>query len=646
MGVVYLARDPLIGRLVALKTFRSGYNEGDRELLEFRTRFLREAQSAGILNHPAIVTIHDVVDLSPEEGATFIAMEYVQGTNLKDRLQSVGSLDLPRAIDIVIRIAEGLDYAHERGVVHRDIKPANIILTRDGDPKISDFGIARLDTSDLTQEGQLLGTPNYMAPERILGREVDHRTDIFSLGVLFYEMLTCHKPFQGDNLTMVTHRIVYEPFTPPEQFDASIPASVVAVLQRSMEKDPTERYENASAMAEELRWVLDSLPADGTPGQRRMSETQDVSGQLEVSAVQEAVDAAVAESSNDSDSGSPPRVLPPSTPSTSAEPPASNVSMASTVSIPPGSAASSKRPWRLLALTFATLLVAGLLGWGALNWVRSQQPPTEHPDAAAMARSRYLPMLQAVRFQMAQNRPDLAAGHLAKALEIAPQDEDLLRLQREIETAQAEILAQATQREQEAWLLEARNALKRRDTEAARLAVERVSALAPDNEVAQSIETEIEAEEARRRAERAAVVRAEESSPAPVEIEVAEDPVPVATEFPMSITFFTEVSRGNMKLFVNDRLILNEDFKFVEKVGVFKTEERHGRIDASTVVDTGPLEVRVEVHPRGGSKVQGHFADVVGDGDPRVLEIRFDAASRIAVGLRKGTPTPVTPPEG
>jgi eukaryotic-like serine/threonine-protein kinase len=182
-GVVYLARDPLIGRLVALKTFRVGYSVKDQELQQFRARFIREAQSAGILSHPNIVTIHDVVE-EGEEGVAFIAMEYVRGTNLKQLLQGGTPLGLPFAADIVRQVGEALDYAHSRGVVHRDVKPANIIITADNRVKITDFGIARLDTSNLTQEGQLLGTPNYMAPEQILGREVDHRSDLFSLGVV------------------------------------------------------------------------------------------------------------------------------------------------------------------------------------------------------------------------------------------------------------------------------------------------------------------------------------------------------------------------------------------------------------------------------------------------------------------------------
>ncbi|MFL6289645.1 MAG: serine/threonine-protein kinase, partial [Thermoanaerobaculia bacterium] len=229
MGVVYLARDPLIGRLVALKTFRIGYSVRDQELEQFRIRFMREAQSAGILSHPNIVTIHDVVEQT-EEGLAFIAMEYVRGTTLKALLQSDQPMSLQFIVDIVAQVAEALDYAHAHRVIHRDVKPANILLTADNRVKITDFGIARLDTSNLTQEGQLLGTPNYMAPEQIQGREIDHRADLFALGVVLYEMLTRHKPFQGENLTVVSHRIVYDHFTPPKEYAKDLPPGVEQVL--------------------------------------------------------------------------------------------------------------------------------------------------------------------------------------------------------------------------------------------------------------------------------------------------------------------------------------------------------------------------------------------------------------------------------
>ncbi|MEO8277782.1 MAG: protein kinase [Thermoanaerobaculia bacterium] len=279
MGVVYLARDPLIGRQVALKTFRVGFSAKDQELVQFRSRFVREAQSAGILSHPNIVTIHDVVD-EGSEGVCFIAMEFVKGTNLKQLMQKSEPFGYDRLIDIISQIAEGLDYAHSRGVVHRDIKPANILIAQDGKVKITDFGIARLDTSNLTMEGQLLGTPNYMAPEQIQGKEVDHRADIFSLGVVFYEMLTRKKPFQGENLTAVTHKIVYEPFTPAEDLIKDLPAGLSAIMSRCLEKDPNRRYPRAAEIAAELRRagsrrsdpVIEEDPDDDTSATQEVAE--------------------------------------------------------------------------------------------------------------------------------------------------------------------------------------------------------------------------------------------------------------------------------------------------------------------------------------------------------------------------------------
>ena len=261
MGVVYLARDPLIGRLVALKTFRLGYSVRDQELEQFRIRFMREAQSAGILSHPNIVTIHDVVEQT-EEGLAFIAMEYVRGTTLKALLQSDQPMSLQFIVDVVSQVAEALDYAHAHRVIHRDVKPANILITADNKVKITDFGIARLDTSNLTQEGQLLGTPNYMAPEQIQGKEIDHRADLFALGVVLYEMLTRHKPFQGENLTVVSHRIVYDHFTPPKEYARDLPPGVEQVLDRALEKDPARRYQRARDLAEDLRRVLSASRDD------------------------------------------------------------------------------------------------------------------------------------------------------------------------------------------------------------------------------------------------------------------------------------------------------------------------------------------------------------------------------------------------
>ncbi|HVO50374.1 MAG TPA: protein kinase [Thermoanaerobaculia bacterium] len=241
MGVVYLGRDPVIGRRVALKTIRATA-EDDSEQREFNERFMREAQAAGTLSHPNIVTIHDVGE-EVETQTSFIAMEYVEGKNLKQLLKEKVAFSWDRVAEIVMSVADALDYAHRRGIVHRDVKPANIILTTDGTVKITDFGIAKIETSSLTETGQFLGTPNYMSPEQVTGEAVDGRSDLFSLGVVLYELLTKRKPFIGDNLTSISYKIVHEEYPAPQTYDATIPGEFNPILARALAKDPAARFQ-------------------------------------------------------------------------------------------------------------------------------------------------------------------------------------------------------------------------------------------------------------------------------------------------------------------------------------------------------------------------------------------------------------------
>jgi len=242
MGVVFLGRDPVIGRRVALKTIRADGDDSS-DSREFTERFLREAQAAGTLSHPNIVTIHDVGE-EVETGTSFIAMEYVEGKNLKQLLKDKVSFSYDRIAEIVISVGEALDYAHRRGIVHRDVKPANIILTNDGTVKITDFGIAKMESSSLTATGQFLGTPNYMSPEQVTAEIVDGRSDLFSLGVVLYELLTKKKPFAGDNLTSISYKIVHEEYPSPQTYDAAIPAEFNPILARALAKDPAARFQS------------------------------------------------------------------------------------------------------------------------------------------------------------------------------------------------------------------------------------------------------------------------------------------------------------------------------------------------------------------------------------------------------------------
>jgi serine/threonine protein kinase/tetratricopeptide (TPR) repeat protein len=257
MGVVYLAKDPLIGRLVALKTIRVAMHADDDETKEFQQRFIREAQAAGILNHPSIVTVHDIGN-DDESGTSFIAMEYVEGQNLKEVLSQGRALSFDQIGDIIAQVAEALDFAHAKGIVHRDVKPANIILVDGTRAKITDFGIAKIASTqaNLTTTGQFLGTPNYMAPEQIKGTPVDGRTDIFSLGICLFECLTRRKPFGGDSLTSISYKIVHEPFPPLQEINPQIPDGFEEVVANALAKDPTKRYQRARDMANALRAVI------------------------------------------------------------------------------------------------------------------------------------------------------------------------------------------------------------------------------------------------------------------------------------------------------------------------------------------------------------------------------------------------------
>jgi len=256
MGVVYKAVDPVIGRTVAIKTIRFELLTNAQQREEAQKRFLREAQSAGNLSHPNIVTIYDVGE---DQGLTYIAMEYVEGRSLEEILAAQQPWDLGAAINLVVQIAEGLDSAHRKGIVHRDIKPANVLVDKEGRPKIVDFGIARISSSNLTQTSMVMGTPFYMAPEQVAGKKVDHRADIFALGAMFYEILSLRKPFNGDTLTTVIYKIMSEVPPPLSQVVAGVPRAVDAVVERAMAKDPETRYQSCRELIHDMRQCAASL---------------------------------------------------------------------------------------------------------------------------------------------------------------------------------------------------------------------------------------------------------------------------------------------------------------------------------------------------------------------------------------------------
>ena len=263
MGVVYKAMDPVIGRTVAVKTIRLSEEGTGLSRPELLTRFQTEARAAGLLTHPNIVVVFDAGE---EDGLYYITMELVEGKSLQALLDDGHAFPLPRTLRIMEQTCSALQFAHERNVIHRDIKPANLMLTADDTVKITDFGTAKiLQFGTVQQTAHVMGTPSYMSPEQVKGRAVDGRSDIFSLGVMLYEMVTSEKPFPGQNITTVIYKIVNEDPVPPRQINPTIHPGISAVVMRALEKEPDQRYQNCREMLEDLKNYRSISPAGGNP---------------------------------------------------------------------------------------------------------------------------------------------------------------------------------------------------------------------------------------------------------------------------------------------------------------------------------------------------------------------------------------------
>ncbi len=244
MGRVYEAIDPIIGRRVAIKTISLNVVTD----AETRSRFFREAQAAGRLSHPNLITIHDIGDA---DGTPYIVMEFLEGMDLNHKIRQE-RLSYDTKLQIMIDVCEGLAFAHGHDIVHRDIKPANIFVTTSGRAKILDFGLARGALSDVTQTGKILGTPNYMSPEQIRGDDVDHRSDIFATGVVFYELLCGRKAFEGDSIATTLYKVLETQPQPVHLLDEQLPATLSAVIERALAKDRLARFQTSGEMLDSV----------------------------------------------------------------------------------------------------------------------------------------------------------------------------------------------------------------------------------------------------------------------------------------------------------------------------------------------------------------------------------------------------------
>jgi serine/threonine protein kinase len=250
MGIVYLGRDTAINRMVAIKAIPLASEFSDAELVEARARFFREAETAGRLNHPNIVTIYDVGE---ERGLAYIAMEYLKGRHLSEYAKSDNLMEPRKVLEIIARTAEALGFAHKQQVVHRDIKPANLMYDPASDVlKITDFGIARLSGAGSTRTGIVLGTPSFMSPEQLEGRNVTGHSDLFSLGVSLFQLLTGQLPFTADSMTGLMQQIAEAPHPPLRAFRPDLPACVETLIDRALAKNPDDRYDTGAQMAAAL----------------------------------------------------------------------------------------------------------------------------------------------------------------------------------------------------------------------------------------------------------------------------------------------------------------------------------------------------------------------------------------------------------
>jgi predicted Ser/Thr protein kinase len=488
MGEVYKAKDPLLNRYVAIKTIAPALAADP----EFRRRFQREAQSAAQLSHTNIVT---VFDFGEEDGLTYMAMELLEGRDLKDVVRS-RDLRLGDKMSVMEQICDGLAFAHAKGVVHRDLKPGNIHIQPNGQVKILDFGLARLGTSDMTRTGTVMGTPHYMSPEQVRGQKADARSDVFSLGAVFYELLSHHRPFEADSVHGVLFQILEQEPEPIRKWAPEVPAALVRVVERALAKAPAHRWADAGEMGLGLAEARDAITGETVVGGGQAAATVFQAGDATV--VDPAPAAAVRGATALTFARAPERASQSQTPRTFRPEP--------TVGGGPATQAPAvARPKRALLIggAAALLVVAAI---GGVLWLRGRaaSPALPQPPAglepASLTDVYVTNQVELARADLASRDYEAAARRAQEVLKVAPAN------------AQARgILDQAheTQRLIGEAVAEARGAFGRGDVSGASLALGRVMALDPRHPVIGELSDALkrhlrpQAEDGRRQAEAA-----------------------------------------------------------------------------------------------------------------------------------------------
>lgn len=371
MGVVYRAFDPVIGRTIAIKTMLTE-GLGSDEFQDYKARFQREAQAAGLLSHPNIVTVYD---FGEDSGVLYLAMEFLEGKTLQQLVNEQNILPIETIIPIYEQVCSALELAHTQKIVHRDIKPANIMILESGLVKVTDFGVAKMMSMGMTQAGQILGTPNYMSPEQVKGGVVDGRSDIFALGVILYELVTGEKPFAGQNITTLIYKIIHENPIPPRELDASIHPGLSYVISKALAKNPAERFQTCREFAEDLK-NYKSLGGVGiSPGATVVVKTVPPLQQPTPSAPPNLPSAPPAEARKP-----PRRIRQRVEPALAAEPAVQRpISVTVIPAAQPSPRRSSPLPW-----VFMSLALVGVLG-GGYYFLGRRNPPTPPPSVSQEA---------------------------------------------------------------------------------------------------------------------------------------------------------------------------------------------------------------------------------------------------------------------
>jgi predicted Ser/Thr protein kinase/tetratricopeptide (TPR) repeat protein len=486
MGEVYKAKDPLLNRYVAIKTIAPALAADP----EFRRRFQREAQSAAQLNHTNIVTVFDFGD---EDGLTYMAMELLEGRDLKDVVRA-RDLRLGEKLSVMDQICDGLAFAHAKGLVHRDLKPGNIHLQPNGQVKILDFGLARLGASDMTKTGTVMGTPHYMSPEQVRGQKADARSDVFSLGAVFYELLSYHRPFEADSVHGVLFQILEQEPEPIRKWAPDVPAALVGVVERALSKDPAHRYADAGEMARGLAEARDAIAGETVVGHSPGASTIFQGGDATVvepspaASVRGATALTLARTPNRAPTGPMARTVRPD-PTVGGGP----------ATQPP---AAAGRTWPLLLGAGGVLLIAAAVG--GIVWMRGRAA-TQAPPAATSGQEQASLTDVYVTNQVELARADLANRDFEAA---ARRAEDALKLKPASGEARA-VLDQAreVQRQIADAVAQARGAFGRGDVGGATAALGRVMALDPRQPVIAELSAALkqhfrpQAEDGRRQAE-------------------------------------------------------------------------------------------------------------------------------------------------